>query len=231
MFSKIILDIETAGVDWDTLAEDTQNYLLKRAESEKDVQKTKSIIGLWAPLSKVVVIGLLNPASNKAMILSQGSPDETPAENQQGEISVSHFRGDEATILTRFWELIPSFNHYITFNGKGFDCPFLMLRSLILGITPTRNLDTRRYSVKPHCDLLEVLSFFGATRKFTLQFWCQTLGIEDPKAKFGDGSHVQEAYKKGRIEDIIEYNLADLVATARLYQIVDERLLSVWDKR
>ncbi len=120
MFSKIILDIETAGIDWDTLPEDTQNYLLKRAESEKDVQKTKSIIGLWAPLSKVVVIGLLNPVSNKAMILSQGSPDETPPESRQGEIFVSHFRGDEAAILTRFWELIRrSFLGSFTFRTAG----------------------------------------------------------------------------------------------------------------
>jgi hypothetical protein len=165
------------------------------------------------------------------MILSEGPSQETPADGHGGEILVSHFRGDEEAILTRFWELIPSYNHFITFNGKGFDCPFLMLRSLILGITPTRNLDTRRYSIHPHCDLLEVLTFFGATRKFTLQFWCQTLGIEDPKAKFGDGSCVQAAYQDGRIEDLIDYNLADLLATARLYQVVNERLLSIWDKR
>ncbi|KPL18121.1 MAG: hypothetical protein AMJ92_09560 [candidate division Zixibacteria bacterium SM23_81] len=231
MPSKVILDIETVGADWSAIPQDTQEYLLKRAETEKDVEKTKSSLGLWAPLSKVVVIGLLNPVTNRAMILSQGTSDETPAKGQRGEIFVSHFRGDETAILTKFWELIPSYNHYITFNGKGFDCPFLMLRTLIQGVKPTRNLDTRRYSIYPHCDLLEVLTFFGATRKFTLQFWCQTLGIEDPKAKFGDGSQVQEAYRKGKIDDIIDYNLADLLATARLYQEVNERLLNIWDKR
>lgn len=231
MPSKVMLDIETAGVDWDALSEGTQEYLLKYAETEKEVEKVRSHLPLWAPTSKVVVIGLLNPVTNRAMMLSEGTPHDAPSDGQRGETFVSHFRGDEAAILTKFWELIPSYNHYITFNGKGFDCPFLMLRSLIQGVSPTRNLDTRRYSIYPHCDLLEVLTFFGATRKFTLQFWCQTLGIEDPKVKFGDGSQVQEAYRNGRIDDLIEYNLADLLATSRLYQVVNERFLNIWEKR
>jgi len=229
--TKVIFDIETVGLNWDSLSEDTRAYLLKYAETEQEVEKTKSHLPLWAPTSKAVVIGLLNPATHRAMILSEGPPQQTPADGQRGEIFVSHFRGDEAAILRKFWQLIPNYNHYITFNGKGFDCPFIMLRSLILGITPTRSLDTRRYSIYPHCDLLEVLTFFGASRKFTLQFWCQTLGIEDPKAKFGDGSRVQEAYQDGRIGDLIDYNLADLLATARLYQLVNEHLLSIWDKK
>ena len=231
MPSKVILDIETVGADWNTIPQDTQNYLLKRAETDRDVERTKSSLALWAPLSKVVVIGLLNPVTNRAMILSEGTSDEAPAEGQRGEIFVSHFRGDETAILTKFWELIPSYDQYITFNGKGFDCPFLMLRSLIRGITPTRNLDSRRYSITPHCDLLELLTLFGATRKFTLQFWCQTLGIEDPKVVFGDGSQVQTAYQEGRIEEIVEYNLADLVATAHLFRLVDKNMLSIWNKR
>lgn len=231
MPSKVVLDIETIGLDWDTLPPGARGYLLQRAETEEEVEKTKNSLPLWAPTAKVVVIGLLNPLTNKAMILSEGSPEETPADGRHGQFLVSHFRGDEGAILAKFWELIPSYNHYITFNGKGFDCPFLMLRSLILGINPTRNLDTRRYSIYPHCDLLEVLSAFGAVRKFTLRFWCQTLGIEDPKAQFGEGSQVQKAYQEGRMEEIIDYNLADLVATARLYQVVNERLLNIWDKR
>jgi uncharacterized protein YprB with RNaseH-like and TPR domain len=231
MASKVIFDIETVGLEWDTLEQDTQDYLLKYADTEKKVAETKTRLGLWAPLSRVVVIGLLNPITNRAMILSEGSPDETPADGQRGEVFVSHFQGDEVTILTKFWELISSYNHYITYNGKGFDGPFLMLRSLIRNITPSRHLDTRRYSITPHCDLMEILTFFGATRKFTLQFWCKTLGIADPKAAFGDGSQVQAAYREGRMEDIIDYNIADLVATANLYRMVEERLLRFWEKR
>jgi len=200
MSGKVILDIETVGVDWNALEKDTQDYLLKYADTVEKAEDATRRLGLWAPLSKVVIIRLLNPAN-------------------------------EAAILAKFWELIPHYTKFITFNGKGFDCPFLMLRSLIQGITPSRNLDTRRFSISPHCDLLEVLTFFGATRKFTLQFWCQTLGIADPKAQFGDGSQVQETYKAGRMDELIDYNLADLVATAELYRQVEERLLSVWNKK
>jgi DNA polymerase elongation subunit (family B) len=231
MSGKVILDIETVGVDWDALEKDTQDYLLKYADTEQKVEETKRRLGLWAPLSKVVIIGLLNPVTNRAMILSENSPDKIPADGQHGDVYVSHFVGDEAAILKKFWELIPRYTQYITFNGKGFDCPFLMLRSLIQGITPSRNLDTKRFSISPHCDLLEVLTFFGAARKFTLQFWCQTLGIANPKAQFGDGSQVQEAYKAGKMKELIDYNLADLMATAQLYRMVEERLLSIWNKK
>jgi DNA polymerase elongation subunit (family B) len=231
MASKVIFDIETVGARWDTLSQATQDYLLKYAETDKKAEETKNRLGLWAPLSKVVVIGLLNPDTSRAMILSEGSDDQVPEDAQHGEVLVSHFRGDESAILTRFWQLISNYDSYITFNGKGFDGPYLMQRSLIRDITPSRNLDTRRFSIRPHCDLLEVLSFFGATRRFTLQFWCQTLGIADPKAVFGDGSQVQAAYHEGRLEDIIEYNIADLTATAKLYQVVNERLLRIWEKR
>jgi len=231
MASTVVLDIETVGFPWEGFPPETQEYLLKHADSTSEEERTKSNLSLWAPTAKLVVIGLLNPDTKRAMILSEGSQSQEPLETQHGKFLVSHFYGDESALLNKFWELIPSYEHYITFNGKGFDCPFIMLRSLIQGIAPTRHLDTRRYTIKPHLDLLEVLSFFGATRKFTLQFWCQTLGIGDPKAQFGDGSHVQEAYHQGRMEEIIAYNLADLEATVHLYEAVNARLLSTWEKR
>ncbi len=231
MIGKVILDIETVGVDWEGLPQDTQDYLLKYSETEKDEEKTKDRLAFWAPTAKTIVIGLLNPDTNRAVILAEGPPEKRSQEDRFGDVTFSVFFGDEKTMVTKFWELIAKYNQYITFNGRRFDCPFLMHRSLILGLTPSRNLDTPRYNTVPHLDLMDVLTFFGAARKFTLQFWCQALGIEDPKAKFGDGSQVPKAYQDGRMKDIIEYNLADLVATAQLYRRVQEHLLSIWNKK
>jgi DNA polymerase elongation subunit (family B) len=234
--NKVILDIETVGVKWNSLPVSTQDYLLKYQETEREKERIRNSLSFWAPTAKVIVLGLLNPETRRAMILAESSP-EAPMQGKDiqgerfGDVYYSTFRGDETTLLKKFWEMIPRYPQYITFNGRRFDCPFLMQRSLILGLTPSRNLDTPRYQLRPHLDLLEVLTFFGATRKFTLQFWCQTLGIEDPKADFGDGSQVQKAYQEDRMEDIIAYNLSDLVATARLYQAVSDRILSIWDSR
>jgi DNA polymerase elongation subunit (family B) len=229
--SKVILDIETVGADWNSLPQSTQEYLLKYQETEKEEERTRGSLAFWAPTAKIIVIGLFNPDTKKAMILAEGPAGTLSEDDRFGDIISSTFYGDEADLLTKFWNLIPRYSQYITYNGRRFDCPFLMHRSLILGLIPSRNLDTPRYQLSPHLDLLDVLTFFGASRKFTLQFWCQTLGIEDPKAEFGGGSQVQTAYQEGRMNDIIRYNLADLVATARLYQTVDNHLLSIWNKR
>jgi DNA polymerase elongation subunit (family B) len=234
--NRVILDIETVGIEWDSLPESTQEYLLKYQQTEKDEERTKSSLAFWAPTAKVIIIGLLNPDTQRAMILAEGPQGASQMEKEAqeghfGDIVYSIYWGDEAALLKKFWELIPKYPQYITYNGRRFDCPFLMQRSLILSLTPSRNLDTPRYQLRPHLDLLDVLTFYGATRRFTLQFWCQTLGIEDPKADFGDGAQVQKAYKEGRLQDIIAYNLSDLRATAHLYQAVDERILPVWESR
>ena len=38
--SKIVFDIETIGIDFDSLEQDDQNYILKYAEDEKQAQET-----------------------------------------------------------------------------------------------------------------------------------------------------------------------------------------------
>jgi uncharacterized protein YprB with RNaseH-like and TPR domain len=50
---------------------------------------------------------------------------------------IEYESGSEIEILKKFWEDVRLYKQLITFNGRSFDCPFLMLRSAVLGIKPS----------------------------------------------------------------------------------------------
>ena len=92
-----------------------------------------------------------------------------------------------------------------------------MLRSAILQVQPTRNLMPYRYDASIHCDLLEQLTFYNAFRKFNLDFYCKSFGIESPKANGITGLDMRQLFDEKRFLDIAHYNLGDLKATAELF--------------
>ena len=125
----------------------------------------------------------------------------------------------EEEILENFWKVIECYEQFITFNGRGFDCPFIHHRSAIRHIVPTINLVTPRFKGPyPHCDLLDELTYSGATRKFNLDFYCQSLGVESPKSHGVSGYDMNELYfDEKRYEDIAKYCLGDVIATSELF--------------
>ena len=100
-----------------------------------------------------------------------------------------------------------------------------MLRSALLGIAATKNLVGYRYAFKPHTDLLDVISFFGASRKWNLDFACKAFGVESPKEHGMDGFSVGPYYRSGRLREIALYCRRDVEATARLFQKLEKTLL------
>jgi hypothetical protein len=106
----------------------------------------------------------------------------------------------------------------------------LMVRSAQLGVAPSRNLVPNRYALEDHCDLLDVLTFHGATRdRYSLDYWCRRFDIESPKGSI-DGSQVARAYRDGRIEDIGEYCLRDVRATGELFRKLNKTLMPILGK-
>jgi predicted PolB exonuclease-like 3'-5' exonuclease len=94
-----------------------------------------------------------------------------------------------------------------------------MLRSAALGIRPTRDLMAgTRYNMVHHVDLLEELTYHGVTRKFNLDFYCKTFGIESPKSHGITGYDINDYYRGKRYMEIAEYCMGDVIATAELYR-------------
>lgn len=216
--SRIIIDIETVGKDFESLDRPIQEYLLRYAESEDEKDEIKDRLSFYPLTAEIVTIGLLDPDKNKgfAFYQTKGEP-LLPFE----EDSVQYETGTEKEILEKFWHLITSYNQIITFNGRGFDCPFILIRSAIHKIKPKKELIPNRYS-DSHIDLLDQLTFFGVSRrKFSLDMWCRAFGIKSPKEDGITGYEIKDLFKKGRFLDIARYCVGDLKATAQL--------LSIWE--
>jgi len=210
----VIFDIETVPQDFDSFDETQRKYLLKFAEDEEGEKKVKNQMALWAPTNKIVAIGMMSVESEKGAVYYVSEEGETAEFNEN---NIKYWAGDEKEILEKFWSAIAHANKFVTFNGRGFDCPVLMLRSAMLRVKPSKNLMPYRYGVDQHVDLLEQLTFYSAARKFNLDFYCKAFGIKSPKAGGVTGHDVAPLFEAGEYEKIARYCAGDLSATRELY--------------
>ena len=224
----IVFDIETVGCDFDTLSESQQEFLLRDAEKEKDEElrsekreETKRLLSLFPFTAKVIAIGMLNTQTSNGLVLYEGENDE---ESVSKDTRTKYKASSEQNMLESFWNYVLKADRVITFNGRAFDIPFLMHRSALLKIKPSKNFIGSRYHSSIHIDLLEQLTFYGLTKKFNLDFYCRAFGIESPKSKGISGMDVKELYESGKIKDIASYCGEDVKATYELYKIWNEYL-------
>lgn len=215
--SKLIIDIETSGFDLESLEQSTQDYLLRYANSEDEIRKVKESLSFYPLTAEVVAIGLLNPDTDRGVVYYQDS-QQRPSFEEDG---ITYESGSEVFILEKFWSVVTKYDQIISFNGRAFDAPFLIIRSAIHRIKPTRNLLPNRYSDE-HIDLLDRLTFFGITRKFNLDTWCKVFGIKSPKSEEINGYKIPEMFRSGRTEEIARYCALDLRATKELYCLWSE---------
>ncbi len=223
---QIVFDIETAGCNMENLSESQQEYLQREAMKENDekvreekLKDAERFLSLYPLTAKVIAIGMFDVQTEHAYVYYE---NESETEwNKEGIV----FKGfPEPIILERFWNVIEKTDQVITFNGRNFDIPFLMLRSAIHKIKPSKNLLGYRYDTKTHIDLLEQFSFYGVTKKFNLDFYCHTFGVETPKSKEVSGYNVKTLYDEGKIKDIAEYCGRDIKATYLLFKIWNDYL-------
>ncbi len=224
--ATLIFDIETVGETWDDLDETTQSVLLRWAKRsarsreefsalEKDV---KDGLGFSPLTGFVVAIGVYDLERQKGAVYFQGGGNKT--EMVVGDFT--HKERNEAVMLAEFWEGARHYDTFVTFNGRGFDVPFLVHRSVALGVAPSRNLLEGRYPSQQrtcrHIDLQDEQTFYGAmTRRPSLHLFCRAYGIDSPKGEVS-GDEVADLYKQGQYQTIAEYNQRDVLATTALYQ-------------
>ncbi|MBM3463444.1 MAG: 3'-5' exonuclease [Armatimonadetes bacterium] len=231
--ATLVVDIETVGVDAATLDAESQRYLLRAAEREPTEEareaaraRIRGEFSLWPMTGRIVTIAMLNVDSGRGRVLYESDLEETWDED-----GTTYVGTDEVSALHEFWRLLAHYARVVTFNGRGFDGPYLMLRSALLGIRPSRDLVGKRYD-EAHVDLLERLTCFGATRKFSLDFYCRAFGIPSPKGpspkESGEegvsGADVARLHGEGRRRDIARYCRRDVGATALLYRRWQETL-------
>ena len=225
---QIVFDIETSGCKLTELAESQQEYILREVLKETDEtirqQKTddaERFLSLYPYTAKVVAIGMFDVQNEKSFVYYENEMEEE-WHSEDGKIVYKGF--PEKIMLERFWHVMEKADQVITFNGRNFDIPFLMMRSAMLQVKPSKNFMGYRFDYKTHVDLLEQFTFYAATRKFNLDFYCHAFGVQTPKSHEVSGMEVQNLYQAGRIKDIAVYCGKDIVATYKLFKIWEEYL-------
>ena len=215
----LAFDIETYAA-WDELQPGLQDYLARRAEKQGERSDPRAAaargVGLLPGVARVIAIGLWTPTTTLRL---SWIPDQAEPEQRSGapEGAWVRFR-DEGDLLRAFWERVHAATRdgarLVSFNGRKFDGPVLLHRSAVLGVVPSLDL-CRRDELSPHCDLREVLSLFGASRGFSLDYWCHVYGVASPKGGL-TGPGVADAFEAGAHEAIATYALKDAQATGEL---------------
>lgn len=213
--NRVVFDIETLAYPLESFDESQQEYLMRFAKNDEERAEAVMKMSLAPFTAQIVAIAMVNPESQQGKVFYH---DPTGQSSVSPDGLVEFVPGSETAMLQEFWKTIARYGQFVTFNGRTFDCPFLMLRSAILGVKPTRNLMTYRYSAGEHCDLLEQLSYYGAFRKFSLDFYCRAFGIRSPKSEGVSGQDVDPLFRAGRYQEIAEYCLRDVRATVQLFQ-------------
>lgn len=220
---RIVVDIETCAFPFKSLSESQREYILRYAEREKNkdiraekIDESIRYLSLYPFTAKVIALGIFDVEKEKAYVYFESNkPEEWESDGKN-----IHYKGaEEKEILNSFWRLAEAADRIITFNGRVFDIPFMMLRSAMHKIKASRNLMTNRYDTSVHLDLLEQFTFFGLIKKFNLDFYCRSFGIESPKSKGISGMEVKNLFEAGRIKEIAVYCGNDIIATYKLYKI------------
>ncbi len=148
-------------------------------------------------------------------------------------IKVGDFGNDsdiEEEIIRHFFSFIEEKNpKLVSFNGRGFDMPMLLIRAMKYNLSFPAYFDQsnpqlnkskwenyrQRYAEHFHTDLLDSLGSFGAVRNLKLDTLCTMAGI--PGKYDVSGDQVFELFYQGNIDKIREYCQSDVLNTYWLY--------------
>ncbi len=235
----LVFDIETSALPLENFDEAQQEYLFREAgklpeEAARQARRAEiqQQFNLWPFTAKVVCIAMLNAETSRGQVLFTAA-DHEPDTEEAGPVEFVLCM-DEVELLTAFWDVARHYDRVVTFNGRGFDVPFIYLRSALLNVPISRkDWLGYRFQTEPHCDLAEQFTFYGvsgregAARRFNLDFYCKAFGIESPKSQGVTGLDVNHLLAAGCYRQIAEYCLRDVQATVLLFHLWKERLAGI----
>lgn len=143
-----------------------------------------------------------------------------------GKISkVSDTQGqNEKEIIGNFLDFVERFSpRLISYNGRGFDLPLIMLRAMKYNLSAPKYFNysdkwcnyRSRYDGVWALDLCDHISDFKAVSGLKLDALCATLGLPGKYDVCGD--QVLELYYNGKIDKIKEYCQSDALNTYWLF--------------
>jgi hypothetical protein len=223
----LVFDIETApAVDLRRQPPLIAQAVAKHAERlDGDEGKVMSLSPFFGKVVSLALADAEREDDEELPVTVFVVPPEPPPFTDAAIAEGSVVMMSEPELLEAFWALAAAAELVVTYNGRGFDVPFLIGRSLVHGVPVRADLVGKPYDVRPHLDLYRVLTEGGrSSGPASLDVVCWALGLASPKDMM-DGSMVATAYAKGELEAIARYNAGDVRATARVYRRVRDDLL------
>ena len=203
--ATLIFDIETAPLNAEPF--------VPVVPAEEDLRGLSPLTG------QIVAIGVYDLERRQGAVYYQGDRSGTE----------SYYEGfvlkerSETGMLEEFWEGAKDYNVFVTFAGRGFDVPFINIRSAAHGITISKDLMEHRYLMRQktafHVDLQDQISYYGAVaKKPSLKACCETFNIDSSKEGGVSGKDVAELFRTEKFRDIAAYNARDVIITTELYK-------------
>jgi 3'-5' exonuclease len=224
--STLVIVIKTVGETWESFdtvmqaellnwvsrsAQDASDY----AHGERQVKKSLS----YSPFTgRIVAIGLYDCERAERIVYAQGIQPNT--QTTDGCIYKAR---TEREMLQDFWEGVQTYERCITYGGRSFVVPFLIIRSAIHGIRPTIDLMERRYvnmqHAVQHIDLQDQLLFYGAVRrKMSLHVVTRAFQIESDPSQGSHHETIDQLYTKGQFIHIAQRTAQDAYLVNALYE-------------
>jgi 3'-5' exonuclease len=124
---------------------------------------------------------------------------------------------DEAKLLHTVLEIITGTDLWVGHNVAAFDLPFIRQRCWANGLSvPARPFKLKGWDGA----IFDTMLAWSPDRdkRISLDRLCRVLGVVSPKASGFTGADVWPAYVAGRLDDIVTYALADVVATRECWK-------------
>lgn len=139
---------------------------------------------------------------------------------------------NEKEVIEKFWDVASGVDIFVGHNIRDFDLPFILQRSVILGVKPTwqlfeepgvpkykmnKFLDFARYKNCPIFDTMwEWSRWVDRWNNKGLEHLALAMGIPTPKEGI-DGSQVAKFFKEGKTKEICDYCMRDVETTRAVY--------------
>lgn len=121
---------------------------------------------------------------------------------------------DERRLITEFWRSVAPSDVLVGHNVLDFDLRFLLQRSWILGIKPSRKVDTRKYYSGDFIDTLQLWTNWGNKKGVTLDALGFVLGCG---VKTGNGTNVAQWWAERDLQAITAYCRQDVRLAYRVF--------------
>lgn len=145
----------------------------------------------------------LSPAMNKLVSLQMW-----------GEGGFYSSPESESDMLSNFWYTVAHHSTIVGYNLINFDLPTILMRSMLLGIKPSRELPLRKYSKEPVFDVMQELAYWNPENWKGLDWWAKRLKVGET---IGSGADIHRLWKEGNQEEIDTHCRRDVELTRDIY--------------